>query len=212
MALRYSFDDDEESYTQRLELTDCPREEDDDTSNKNQMGYLSDLLRWHQEDPPDDSERWRNDRVCSRWQGNRNVFIDFPELVTVMYGEPADKPYSCQGQGSTTPSPTSSTSNSDSTMAPTSTSTTTTLTPAPTSDNFGTLTPSDRSGCGQLNHGDIQVISFTSDNPDAIVLVAMEDLPEGLELYMTDNAWTGFDFENNEGTVKVGMAWWCMLS
>ena len=35
------------------------------------------------------------------------------------------------------------------------------------------------------------VTGFRSDNPDAVVFVALYDLPEGATLYMTDNAWTG---------------------
>ena len=35
------------------------------------------------------------------------------------------------------------------------------------------------------------VTGFRSDNPDAIVFVALYDLPEGSTLYLTDNAWTG---------------------
>ncbi len=33
------------------------------------------LLRWHQEDPPDAHERWRNDQI-EAYQGNRNPWID----------------------------------------------------------------------------------------------------------------------------------------
>ena len=33
------------------------------------------LLRWHQEDPPDSHERWRNDQI-EAYQGNRNPWID----------------------------------------------------------------------------------------------------------------------------------------
>jgi len=36
------------------------------------------LARWHQDDPPDASERRRNDAI-ERLQGNRNPFIDDPE-------------------------------------------------------------------------------------------------------------------------------------
>jgi endonuclease I len=44
------------------------------------MGILSDLLAWHETDPVDDLERYRNNIVYS-FQGNRNPFIDHPEWV-----------------------------------------------------------------------------------------------------------------------------------
>ncbi|MFG1484809.1 endonuclease [Halobacteriovorax sp. RZ-1] len=39
------------------------------------------LRRWHAEDPVDSEEIERNDKI-ERIQGNRNPFIDFPELVS----------------------------------------------------------------------------------------------------------------------------------
>lgn len=38
------------------------------------------LRAWHDQDPPDARERERNDRVQAV-QGNRNPFVDFPQLV-----------------------------------------------------------------------------------------------------------------------------------
>lgn len=38
------------------------------------------LKKWHQQDPVDEFEKWRNDQI-EDIQGNRNPFIDMPELV-----------------------------------------------------------------------------------------------------------------------------------
>lgn len=48
-------------------------------------GILPTLLRWHADDPPDDFERRRNDRV-EELQGNRNPFVDRPEWVEEVWG------------------------------------------------------------------------------------------------------------------------------
>lgn len=175
MKLRYAWTD--EANTNVLELTDCP-----DENLSNQMAYLSDLLQWHAEDPPDDPERLRNERVCSRWQGNRNVFVDFPELAFRLHGDPAEKPYNCGGEAQT---PTTTT------LAPTTTT-------APAASPIGAALT-----CDDLSPGDVQVVSLSSDNPDSVVLVALDDLPRGLQLFLTDNAWTGSDFLSNEGTLEV---------
>lgn len=49
-----------------------------------QMGDLQTLLLWHIQDPVDDFERNRNE-VIFGYQGNRNPFIDHPELVSKVY-------------------------------------------------------------------------------------------------------------------------------
>ncbi len=51
-------------------------------------GKLSTLLQWHVQDPPDDFERHRNDVVYS-YQENRNPFIDHPEYVESIWGDPS---------------------------------------------------------------------------------------------------------------------------
>ena len=58
----------------------------------NEMGDLATLLAWHYEDPVNDGERRRNHLVYSSadnpsyYQGNRNPFIDYPELVWTIWG------------------------------------------------------------------------------------------------------------------------------
>lgn len=50
-----------------------------------QMGILSTLLQWHNQDPPDTSERARNDKIYSLYQHNRNPFIDRPEFANLIW-------------------------------------------------------------------------------------------------------------------------------
>jgi hypothetical protein len=73
-------------------LNDCPSNDNDFD-----MAYLSQLLQWHAMYPPTQQEELRNDKACSRWQGNRNPFVDFPELVPTFFGEPQQEspPYTC---------------------------------------------------------------------------------------------------------------------
>lgn len=48
------------------------------------MGRLSTLVEWHMADPPDDGERRRNDAIDAV-QGNRNPFIDQPEMACAVW-------------------------------------------------------------------------------------------------------------------------------
>lgn len=65
-----------------LELTDLALGQGD---KRPLHGVRAALLRWHEQDPPDDFERRRNDRV-EELQGNRNPFIDRPEWVGRVWG------------------------------------------------------------------------------------------------------------------------------
>lgn len=48
------------------------------------MGNLSTLLTWNQEDPVDEFETQRNNRIYE-YQGNRNPFIDYPDLANNLF-------------------------------------------------------------------------------------------------------------------------------
>src|SRR3546814_10866505 len=81
MAIRY--EGGREAHTDQsepdLELTDNRSLIVKTSGSPAYMGLLSTLLAWHQADPPDDAERGRNEVVYS-FQGNRNPFIDHPEI------------------------------------------------------------------------------------------------------------------------------------
>lgn len=146
-----------------LELTDNP-----DPNQENQMGNLATLLQWHEKYPPESLEVQRNNRVCSKWQGNRNPFVDFPDLAKIIYGDStihnADKEgfLNC-GKESTTRD----------------------VAPSP---------------------GDVMIVGVHSDNPDAVALVALRDLPKGWVIRITDNAYDNSSFKSNEGTLSLTLS------
>ena len=63
---------------------------------------LSLLLRWHRQDPVSQKEIDRNNAVYS-FQGNRNPFIDYPNMVEYIWGDSIDYEFSFSGAHSTTP-------------------------------------------------------------------------------------------------------------
>lgn len=55
------------------------------------------LLRWHKKDPVSPKELDRNEAVYDSRQGNRNPFIDYPELVDLIFGDNRNIPFMPDG-------------------------------------------------------------------------------------------------------------------
>ena len=92
MDIRYEGDSGEPN----LQLTDNLANV---TTRNSNMGKLATLLVWHLIDPVDAAERARNESVYSRYQGNRNPFIDRPGWVEAIYGPVFELKISPSGTG-----------------------------------------------------------------------------------------------------------------
>lgn len=151
-----------------LTLTDCP------PFPTNEYGYLSELLSWHAAFPVTAEEMERNERACSRWQGNRNPLVDFPELATQFFGLP-----DTVLEGTFTYSKCMET----------------------LMTNSPTATPNE---CSALSPGDVHVLIFNSDPVDQMVFFPVSDVAESVgSIFVTDQAWNGTDFVTDEGTLEV---------
>ena len=153
---------------QDLELRDCG-------PFNNALGYLSQLLEWHTQFPADDEEKRRNSQACGRWQGNRNPFVDHPELAEALYGQPQEIISGQRTYPSCLDIPTQ----------------------APTAE------PNE---CQALGEGNVPFFVVNTDDPDEVIFKALTNIPEGLELFLTDRAWNGTQFVegvDDEGTVVV---------
>ncbi|UTW66701.1 endonuclease [bacterium SCSIO 12643] len=79
MAVRYEGNGNEPD----LELTNTLLSK----SDKNPLqASLTTLLEWHRNDPVSDWERNRNEIIYTKFQKNRNPFIDYPELAEYLWG------------------------------------------------------------------------------------------------------------------------------
>lgn len=72
MAVRYEGDD---------SFPDLEPNDKVDNGSAPELGRLSVLKEWSEQDPPDDFEKRRNDVIYDRFQHNRNPFVDHPEWV-----------------------------------------------------------------------------------------------------------------------------------
>jgi endonuclease I len=204
-----------------LSLSDCPPQNNSTNSgnsyNMQRIGYFSRLVQWHLEYPPTEREIQRNDAICQYYQGNRNPFVDFPEdswsLLPFATVDGEECPTSndetveedkslvdeSTEQGVTTPeqdvvvvdedAPTESETKEDS-------STTTTT--------DGRLEDSTHP-CDDFMAGDIN-FNMIDQSTSAFGLVALIDVPENMELFVTSNPWDAATstFDASEGsTIKV---------
>ncbi|MET8534054.1 endonuclease [Streptomyces sp. NPDC005065] len=76
MAVRYEGDD---------AFADLEPNDQVDNGSAPNIGRLSVLKQWSQEDPPDSFEERRNDVIFDQYQHNRNPFIDHPEWVEAIW-------------------------------------------------------------------------------------------------------------------------------
>lgn len=161
-----------------LKLTDCPTLDAnvEEEIEKPEMAYLSILLQWHIDDPVDSMETNRNDRVCSRWQGNRNPFVDFPDLVKLIFDTTSNGSLNCTADLSPT-HPYLPNDTNQPTLEPSLSPTTLRVTNN-VSASFRMVQP-----------GDVLIVGTQSDNPDWVALVALHPIPATTQLFLTDNAW-----------------------
>jgi len=82
MAVRYEGASSGDGGTANLELIDGAS---DATSAAQQFGQLTDLLSWNRLYPPSEKEKWINDQIYTKYQLNRNPFIDNPDLAEMVF-------------------------------------------------------------------------------------------------------------------------------
>ena len=84
MELRYEGDDPREPDLRLVDTLPDDVKNGVDAHGSGYHSHLRTLLRWHQDDPVDNFERRRNQRIFER-QKNRNPFIDHPEFAAMIY-------------------------------------------------------------------------------------------------------------------------------
>jgi endonuclease I len=76
MSVRYEGDD---------SFPDLEPNDKVDNGSAPNMGRLSVLKKWSEQDPPDDFEKNRNEVIFDKYQHNRNPFVDHPEWVNKIW-------------------------------------------------------------------------------------------------------------------------------
>ncbi len=103
------------------------------------------LLQWMQLDPVDTWEMSRNDQ-CENVQGNRNVFIDYPEYAWLIFGltPPADYRTPSGSAAGVSPTPTATATATPTATATATPSATAAATPTATATATPTATPTEK--------------------------------------------------------------------
>ena len=171
------------------------------------MGYFSQLLQWNSDHPPDEQEVARNTQVFARWQGNRNPFIDYPELATIFHGSPQDmigNMYaSCFDMNTNAHGNLPAKSDSFAEATTDTNNITVTLRPI----GSPTLSPDH---CVEIGDGNLPFFLVNTQEPDEVLFLSLQKIHGNMELYLTDEAWNGRAFirdQPNEGTIMVSCNW-----
>jgi len=86
MAVRYEGNDGELDLEVVDDIPSAP-------NNEPYHAKLSTLLEWHIEDPVDEWEQSRNNKIYEFWQHNRNPFIDHPEFADLIWNDNSIEDY-----------------------------------------------------------------------------------------------------------------------
>eukprot|EP00128_Syssomonas_multiformis_P009627 Colp12_sorted_trinity150504_noHs@8742 len=81
MATRYNGNQPSSNNMPALQLVDRVISQSDTSGT---FGKLCDLYKWHFQEPVDQREKTRNEKIY-KWQANRNPFIDHPEFVEAIW-------------------------------------------------------------------------------------------------------------------------------
>eukprot|EP00934_Nitzschia_sp_Nitz4_P001075 Nitzschia sp. Nitz4//scaffold307_size21646//551//2451//NITZ4_008593-RA/size21646-processed-gene-0.13-mRNA-1//1//CDS//3329547124//1075//frame0 len=156
--------------------------------------HLEQLLAWHNYYPPTEEEKFRNLRVCYEWQGNRNPFVDFPELASQLEFERDDCVSADYGDYATD-APDNIFDPREQTTTPCAAfaAAATNCNSVDGDEEAGTTEPSEQAltsapvtdHCASLLPGDIYFYVVQA-SPIRVGLLPLVELPEGLEVYLSD--------------------------
>ena len=76
----------------------------------------------------------------------------------------------------------------------------------PSNNNDGNGGSNTQNACRTLKPGDIPLYLINSQDPDQIIFYSLVDIDPAVQyLYVTDNAWTGTNFADLEGSLRVSI-------